>query len=94
MKRRKSLSAYNVFKKKLMNSEEIKSIPVKRRFAYVAEKWRETDEYKEEIDFKKNIAESEEAKTMSASKKARYISAKWSQMCAEKAKQKAEQKSN
>ena len=33
-------SPYNVFKKKMMNSEEIKSIPSKKRFKWVAEQWK------------------------------------------------------
>lgn len=33
-------SPYNVFKKKMMNSEEIKSIPAKKRFKWVAEQWK------------------------------------------------------
>jgi len=37
-------SPYNVFKKRMMNSEEIKSIPSKKRFAWVAQQWKKEKE--------------------------------------------------
>lgn len=44
-KRKKArASPYNVFKKRMMNSEEIKSIPSKKRFAWVAQQWKKEKE--------------------------------------------------
>jgi len=46
-KRKKArASPYNVFKKRMMNSEEIKSIPSKKRFAWVAQQWKKEKEKK------------------------------------------------
>lgn len=39
-RKRSRVSPYNQFKKKMMNSEEIKSIPSKKRFKWVAEQWK------------------------------------------------------
>lgn len=44
-KRKKARSSpYNVFKKRMMNSEEIKGIPSKKRFAWVAQQWKKEKE--------------------------------------------------
>lgn len=37
-------SPYNIYKKRMMNSEEIKSVPSRERFKWVAQRWKKDKE--------------------------------------------------
>lgn len=45
-KTKRKPGAYQLFKKQMMNSEEIKAIPVRKRFAYTHKKWLESKKNK------------------------------------------------